>query len=117
MRQACLRLAGVIVIALAPTGYAATPTAAPGLSLPPERDCTRWEAPRGSAFDRLDDRSLPQDNRRPSAIARSQAGHAVEDEAEEIDLAYDDALEDEDDLDGVLAFDLDDDGDESDLVE
>lgn len=69
--------------------------------------------------DREEERSLPQDNRRPSAIARSQADQAVEDEAEEIDLAYDDDFEDADDLDAVLAFDLDDDDpdDEDDIAE
>ena len=48
------RLAALAMSAFAQSVLAATP-AAP-LQLPLERDCTRWEAPRTSTFDRADDR-------------------------------------------------------------
>jgi hypothetical protein len=44
----------------ATTAHAATPASMPvATGLPFERDCTRWEAPRMSAFDRSDERGVP----------------------------------------------------------
>lgn len=51
------QLVGFVAVAVVPSALTATP-AAP-LAPPPERDCARWEAPRGSAFDRADDRTQP----------------------------------------------------------
>ncbi|MGC4190852.1 MAG: GTPase ObgE [Thermomicrobiales bacterium] len=55
--------------------------------------------------DREGEKTLPQDNRRPSAIARSHGKQQAGDEAEEIDLDYEPELEDEDGA-AAIAFNL-----------
>ncbi|MGN6485931.1 MAG: GTPase ObgE [Thermomicrobiales bacterium] len=66
--------------------------------------------------DREEPSTLPQDNRRPSAIRRSLGKQEARDEAEEIDLDYEPGLEDADDEDALL-FDLDALADEDDEIE
>ncbi len=51
----------LLVVSMASTtARAATPALTPvSMGVPLERDCTRWEAPRMSAFDRSDERGVP----------------------------------------------------------
>ena len=70
--------APVVAAFAAMTVQAATPVLGPtAASLPAERDCMRWEAPRPSAFDRSDERGAPlvgaYADRMPNAAPALQA--------------------------------------------